>query len=552
MPPGSPAPGPGPGEAPNSVHHGGGDGVAWTTVNSAEALPGLLTPLSWTFWDERLELALRVAFAGMGVLRRSQVRVPTTVAERFSGVFFGRLACNLDLMRACADRMPGTSGEDLELQLFGAVRPGATSLRSRGRYPVIAAKLPWALASIRRRVNADRRATATWWTAVTTTSTPLGEEQARRLLTEAGSRFQRVLGNHLLSSFLCQAIFAQLKARCAAADFLGLEMRLTSGYQNFEEASLLRDIWAVSREQLSRAQFLARHGYHGFREGDISRPSWRDDPAGLDALIESYRASDDTHAPATAEARQIAERIAAQRQLLEATPRYGRVRTRAVLRLAARHISLREVGKVSFVQAIDVARFASEQLGRSLQIRGALDAPRDVFYLTYHELVSAGPRHPRRLVTERKAVHARYTAMTIPQTWSGKLTLDMVAPTGPRSSTAISGIPVYPGVVEGRAVVVTDPNQDADFEPGDVLVCRFTDPSWTMLMHLAAGLVIDIGGPLSHGAIIARQLGIPTVINTGDGTRALSTGGDLVRVDGGAGTVDVLVRTEATDRARDE
>ncbi|MGH9034595.1 MAG: PEP-utilizing enzyme, partial [Acidimicrobiia bacterium] len=92
-------------------------------------------------------------------------------------------------------------------------------------------------------------------------------------------------------------------------------------------------------------------------------------------------------------------------------------------------------------------------------------------------------------------------------------------------------------VVEGRARVVIDPGDV--LEEGEILVCETTDPSWASLMLVAGGLVIDIGGALSHGAIVARELGVPCVINTRVGTQRLRTG-DLLRVDGDAGVVAVL------------
>ena len=99
---------------------------------------------------------------------------------------------------------------------------------------------------------------------------------------------------------------------------------------------------------------------------------------------------------------------------------------------------------------------------------------------------------------------------------------------------------VSPGIAEGTVRVVQDADSDQadDFEPGDILVCSITDPSWAPLLSVAAAVVIDIGGPLSHGAIVARELGIPCVINTVDGSRRLRTG-DRVTVDGGAGSVRV-------------
>jgi phosphoenolpyruvate synthase/pyruvate phosphate dikinase len=90
--------------------------------------------------------------------------------------------------------------------------------------------------------------------------------------------------------------------------------------------------------------------------------------------------------------------------------------------------------------------------------------------------------------------------------------------------------------------VVLDPDADFDLNPGDVLICRATDPSWTSLMTLAAAIVIDNGGTTSHGAIVAREMGIPCVIGTGNGT-VLIRDGDRIVVDGDRGTVTILERS---------
>ena len=96
------------------------------------------------------------------------------------------------------------------------------------------------------------------------------------------------------------------------------------------------------------------------------------------------------------------------------------------------------------------------------------------------------------------------------------------------------------GIVEATVVVVDDP-AEVDIEPGQVLVARTTDPSWTGVMFLSGALVVDIGGLLSHAAVVAREIGVPCVMGTGNGTQVLRTG-DRCRVDGTAGTVEVLER----------
>jgi pyruvate,water dikinase len=104
----------------------------------------------------------------------------------------------------------------------------------------------------------------------------------------------------------------------------------------------------------------------------------------------------------------------------------------------------------------------------------------------------------------------------------------------------VRGVGVSAGIAEGTARVVTDPTF-AEVEDGEVLIAPTTDPSWSSIMFVAGALVVDIGGALSHAAVVARELGVPCVVNTRDGTSVIRTG-DRVRVDGRTGTVRILTR----------
>jgi pyruvate,water dikinase len=529
-------------EAPSVLHHVSAlPDAAWTRVNAAEALPGLLTPLGWTFWDERVELALRGAFADMGVLRQSEVVVPPTMDERFTSVFYGRFTGNLDMLRSCADRTPGTSAGALEKQMFGAVREGVVDNPTRRRYPMIAVKMPRAAVTVGRRVRAARRETDLWWRDRTTTGAPVTEHDARRLLAEAAERFRAVFRIHLLNSFLCQAVYEQLTAVAAAAGRPGLELRLATGFGGMEESRLVHDLWKVSRGHATLTEFVADHGYHGFSEGDISRTSWRENPESLEPVVPSYRKRGEDRSPQAMDAVRRQDRHDAEAEIAAGLGPLGRARARAVMHLAAHHIPLREVGKVCFLQAIDVGRCTAKTLGASLAERGAIGSPEDVYFLTLDELVAGCPPDARDRIAQRRELHTRYGSLDIPQAWVGHP--EPVTAPEYDDEVQLSGLPVFPGRVEGRVVVVDDP-ETVDFDEGDVLVCEFTDPSWVMLMNLAGAMVIDIGGAMSHGAIVARELGIPTVISTGDGTRRLRTG-DRVRVDAGAGSVHLLERPGA-------
>jgi len=154
------------------------------------------------------------------------------------------------------------------------------------------------------------------------------------------------------------------------------------------------------------------------------------------------------------------------------------------------------------------------------------------------------PGDPRTTVAFRREKRAQYQKLDLPLTWTGTpVPIPLSDPTQARAQTlearTITGSGVSPGVVEGIAQVFVDSSCLDEMQEGGILVCSTTDPSWAATMMLASGLVIDIGGLLSHGAIVARELGIPCVINTVTGTRQIRTG-DRLRVDGDQGVITVL------------
>jgi pyruvate,water dikinase len=154
--------------------------------------------------------------------------------------------------------------------------------------------------------------------------------------------------------------------------------------------------------------------------------------------------------------------------------------------------------------------------------------------------VVAGDGDAARLVADRRRIRKDYEGYTVPKFWVGNPEpVPLTSATGDERITELTGIGASAGVVEGRARVITDALDCDQIEPGEILVCHTTDPSWASAFHLVAAVVIDVGSIASHGAIVSREFGIPCVINTGDGTAALRTG-DILRVDGTAGTVTVL------------
>jgi phosphohistidine swiveling domain-containing protein len=530
-------------EPANPVHIDTAPATRWTTVNFAEAIQGVQTPLGWTFWSHGMEEASARSFFEMGVF--DSARIPDELGgEPFAGIFYGRAAGNIEVFHYVGDRIPGSSGEVVVAKMLGVSGEGAAAYRTPAaayaRYPFVLAKLPTAALRATRQLPARRAEVSEWWRDRLLDRPPRDLESAQRLLAEALPRFIAIATPHATVSMLGNGLLdalCELGRRATGDSSLALD--LATGYGAMEECALIEDLLAAARARLELRELVQRHGYHGPDEGNLRSRSWREDSQPLERLVAGYRRRGDIESPLERQRRQSEHRLKAERRLLAALPRTQRTQARLTMRLAQRFIPLREVGKAAFLHTLDAARCGARAAGATLADRGVLDGPEDVFFLTYHELFGPMDDSVGERVEARKARHRRYEKLELPQSWTGAPT-----PTPPREKAATAGrIESLVGVgvagdrVSGRARVVHDPAR-AELDPGDVLVCRTTDPSWTPLFMVAEGLVIDTGGAMSHGAIVARELGLTCVINTVTGTRDIPDGATIT-VDARRGTVTV-------------
>jgi pyruvate,water dikinase len=505
--------------------------VFWTTVNTAEGRPGVSTPFSQSVWGEAAERGIKGAFAAFGVLKASEVRYEDP-AGNTTAIFYGRLAANVDTLRRLMDRTPGQSGEAFEKQLMGASRSGIERGESGwSRLPVVLCRLPLLLfrypAMMRRAaVEQDR-----WWRECVRPEMVDEPSSAPERLRTAVRRFEWAMDLQCQGTFLTTGFYNQLSALCERIGLPGLERQLVGGYGDIRETRLVDDMWEAAHGRFEQEAIIRDWGYHGPREGELMSRVWREEPEVLARAIAAYGARGDDQAPGIRAARRAAEREAAERRLLARTGRLDRVAATLLLKLVRIYLPQREVGKAMYLQALDVARAVARATGKDWHRRGHLGEIDDAFFLTTDEICAPPSADVRARVDFRRGRYREYLRVRLPETWTGMPEpIPVESDAAAETPACLSGVAVCDGVVEGRARVITDAATEL-VEDGEILVCATTDPSWVPQFVLAAAVVVDIGGPLSHGAMV----------NTQRAMRVLRTG-DLVRVDGAAGTVELLAR----------
>ena len=297
----------------------------------------------------------------------------------------------------------------------------------------------------------------------------------------------------------------------------------------------------------SLQQFMRQYGMRCPGEIDISKPRWHETPTSLTSAIMSHirTMGPEEHRmrfeAAAREAEQVAEEI-----IDRVRHKKGWIKAKILRRLihVYRNLAgLREHHKYMVMQHFDLYRQRILEASQRLVQSGVLSDASQVFYLTVNELQALEEgtftENLDQLIASRKQQEELNQKMIPPRvmTSQGEVitgrTRDVNAPQG-----ALIGTPVSTGVVQGHAKVVLKP-EDAQLNPGEIMIAPFTDPGWTPLFYSAAGLVMEVGGMMTHGAVVAREYGIPSVVGIDHATEIIKDGA-YIRVDGTHGYVQIL------------
>lgn len=303
---------------------------------------------------------------------------------------------------------------------------------------------------------------------------------------------------------------------------------------------------SVAQEAVTR--FMNEYGVRGLYEIDFGRPRWREEPAPLMSSIKSYVQISQEHAPDKV----FAAGEAAADAIRQLGQQLGKPWLVSFLARRTRSLAgIRELPKFTAIKAMGSLRAKLLQEGQRLVEKGVIDEKTNLFYLYLDELESlAIDELPdcKDIISERKAtmkVESERTHLPRVIATNGYAYFGGSVVSASSSDKVLCGEPVSPGVYEGRVRIVHEPSK-ANLCQGEVLVCHGTDPSWTPLFLSAGALVMEVGGLMTHGSVVAREYGIPAVVGLEKVAERLVEG-QMVRVDGSNGTVEIIDEGDSSD-----
>ncbi|MGP3910138.1 PEP/pyruvate-binding domain-containing protein [Nonomuraea sp. 10N515B] len=515
----------------------------WTAGNLGEAIPDVMTPVTWSF----VRLFIHEAMAASSLPGFDLV-----------GNIGGRFYMNLSIVYTIAESLGMKSRLGVIENVFGKLPPGLDVPRVKiSRWAIIKRVVPMAI-NIQRRVRENLKGMPAF---LATSQQRCEDLRARIAATGSGPEladlYEREIQPHMVTSCrMLEAagrqggstlVYTRDKLRKMMGD-VDAEAMLTGVNADGELASLgpVMGLSRLARGEITREEFARTYGHRGPHEFEVSILRPGEDPGWIDAQLAGLRdLQADTEALL---ARQEKAREEAWARFAERYPGKETKMRERVRRWSA-VVRDREDTRSENMRAFWVLRAFTVRAG---ELTGHGD---DVFALYLEELLDLLRGNAAALseVPVRRATFEQYAALppypTLivgrfdPVRWAADPgrradVHDARGHTVPVSDT-VTGFPGAPGVVEGIARVISGPEQGDRLKPGEILVTTLTNVGWTPMFPRAAAVVTDMGAPLSHASIVARELGIPAVVGTGNATMRVRDG-DRIRVDGERGTVELL------------
>ena len=559
------------------------DRVVWSNLNTGEVLPDVVTPLTWSVVRPVIQSLFSGFFANMGM---------SVEGHTFFDLVGGRAYANLNTVMGAIRRIPGMRGRGIT-EIFGGQQGAAEAL---GEIEIADHDIPDLDFSVLRLL---RRMPRFLWQVLTyrpahgqriverlqaRSSALLSDDLAplpdRQLASRAAGTIHKMIDDTDLYEatgvgVLWEQVLFDNGTRWLGPGANPLLGACLAGLGNNDNANAGLALWRLAvlarrepgveaavqgaggfaglRERLAGEghggeflaawdAFMAEHGHHARGELELMNPRWSERPDEILDQVRSYLAALDDHDferqyEGLVERREVAEREVRSR-LHNPLKRWL---LGFLLRKAQTCSPIRENLKNQLVRQLAGVRRVLLELGRRLADRGLLDRTDDLFFLALDEIEAlVGGDEVRTRIAPRRAEYEHHLTLRLPPIVVGRFDPrrhaqeEVVDP----DLRSLEGLGVNPGIATGPARVILRAGTD-QLQPGEILVAPFTDPGWTPYFLNAAAIVMDQGGLLSHGSIVAREFGIPAVVNVGPATSIIETG-QMVRVDGARGTVTIL------------
>ena len=560
---------------------------AYTRANVGEVWAGPTTPLtssSMSGWP--FEEAWRAALVRIGAFDADEFDPDH---QEMVGVFYGYIYLNLSVQRVFGVRMPGASADVIDASFFGG---GATDVPPyvadpRDESPRHSDKMTetigWSL-TVESLPELDvQRDRVARLRANRPDLSQLSDLELFRYAEPFVTTGQReLMEEHMFVTAVGSIPIGIVMGVAAALGDPGLGVRAIAGLGEVDSAAPVWSMWDLSRlvaasteltaafdagtagvlDRLRAArsidgeafllgfgELLDRFGSRCVSEWDLGVLAWESDPAVPLTAIDKMRTVDESKAPAARHAVLAADREAVGAQMLAmlAGDEATQSQLHAGLRGAAVWLPARERSKTTVILQLHEAREALQELGRRMVAAGHFDGVSDVTLLTLDEFEPfiADPASMAGEIRRRRRWHDALWQLDppfncvgqppAPSTWRTRVVEDLPPVT---AGETIAGIGACPGTATGVARVILEPADGWRLEPGEVMIAPGTDPAWTPLFVSAAAVVVDVGAPLSHAAIVSRELGVPCVVSATHASRRIPDGA-VVTVDGATGMVTI-------------
>jgi len=541
----------------------------WTNANTAEVAPDVMTPMTWSMVDRWVKAMFEP------ITKLISVRMGD---HPICGRVAGRVYFNVNTPLAFAMNIPGAANPETD-KLFGG-QLGSMFLSGRIDIPdehlpdlhfslvKTILKLPLSIVTVlsctpkRAEHFVANISTQTEklqaMNSSSMTAPKLAEALTAAILGQADFRGFMFVGRGLYAFMLldglctkwfgpegdtytnrllaattgmhsAEAGFALWQLALKANELESIRKTIQAGNNWNQTHQEIADLEASADFLNSWNRFIAEHGHHCRGEIELLNPRWSETPDYILDIIRGYLASINQADPL-----QTYESLAQRRDQLTTQCRKSlnplkRCIFNYLLQYARKGCVLRENWKSQTIRYMTVLRKMLLELGKKLHAGAILQNPEDIFFLEIQELApvvnNTADFDIKETIVQRRAEHKKNETLTPPSVVIGAFDPDNYIPdTIDTGAEVLHGLAVSSGVVTAKALVILRADADQQLHAGEILVAPFTDPGWTPYFIPAVGIVMDQGGLLSHGSIIAREYGIPAVVNVGCATKIIKTG----------------------------